>query len=821
MREVGYALRRLRGSPAFSLAAIVTLAIAIGATASVFGIVDGVMLKAFPFQDPERVLTVWDSNPEEHLATYTVAPANFLDWRAQNTAFAGVAAAQTAQFTVSGTGEPERLWGLAVTPNYFNVLGVRPVLGRGLASDSAGPSEVVVGYDYWQARLGGTRSILGHSLTLDTPTWDGLTLNGTASKRRYTIVGVMPAGLIVVVAGAALEPQLWTRRSFTAADELERGIHPLIVYGRLKGGVTAEAAQHDMQLIAARVAQAYPQTNKGWSAVTIPLVDQLVGRVRPALLMLLAAATCVLLIGAANLANLFLVRCLAREREMAVRAALGATRGRLTRELVVEAGLLSLGAGALGVGLAAAGVRVLRALAPPTLPRLSQVGMNGQVVAFCAFTSIVTVFIFGALPAWHASRSNLAAFLKEGGRGTESAKRHRLQNGLVVLQVAVALILLAGAGLFVESFQHFERMDPGLRPDGVLTAQIDLSKESYPTPERQAAFIATVADRLAALPGVTAASASDGVPAGGGSLFAFTIVGTPAPDPGHMPLARTTAVTPNYFRTMGIRLLRGRILRSTDDARAIKVAVIDELMARRYFAGQEPLGQRLTFFGPDTAQIVGIVATAKQRGLANDDFPGIYMPFAQSPGGFAYVEVLTSGAPESETAALKQAIASVDPEVPVSDVQTLAQRLTRSVGTIRFSSVLASLFAGVALILGIVGVYSVLAYVVSQRQREIGIRLALGASHGQLVGDVLRQALLLAGTGVVLGAGTAWALTRALVRLLGGGNAYDPGFTSQGWLVVPTFVGAAIAFVIIALLAASLPAFRTTRVNPVVALTST
>ncbi|MGH2882182.1 MAG: ABC transporter permease, partial [Solirubrobacteraceae bacterium] len=470
LREWQYAVRRLRGSPMFTIAASVTLAIAIGATASVFGLVDGVLLKAFPFRDPGRVLTLWSSNPGEHLPQWTVDPPDYLDWRSQNRSFTELAALESKPFTITGRNGADRVGGAAATPNFFSVLGITPRLGRVLAVDSGGPAEVALSYGYWEQHYGGSRSVLGQTLILD--------------DHPYTIVGVMPPGIPYPV-------DVWTRLSFSAQQELHQGDHEAMVFGRLKSGVTRDQAQRDMALIAQRLAQKYPETDKGWSVVTVPVLDQMVGGVRPALLILLVAAACVLVIGAANLANLFLVRCLARERDIAIRTALGASRSRLVRELLVEAGTLGVFGGVLGVGVAVAGVRALRTLAPP-LPRLDQIGFDGRVIAFCALASITTVLIFGVLPAWQVSRGKLADLLKAGGRGTHTVSQHRLQHGLAVLQVAVALVLLTGAGLMVESFEHFADADPGFRPDGVVTAQVDLPTRRYADPARQAAFVATV-----------------------------------------------------------------------------------------------------------------------------------------------------------------------------------------------------------------------------------------------------------------------------------------------------------------------------------------
>ncbi len=793
LREIRYALRRLSRSPMFTIAATLTMAIAIGATASVFGLVDGVLLKAFPYREPDRVFAIWESSPQRQFPQFAVAPANYLDWRAQNHTFTTLAAIAYRDFTVTGVQEPERVAAMEVTPSYFPVLGVTLAQGRGLAPDSGGPPEVVIGYGYWQRRFAGSPSVVGQRLRLDDTV--------------YTIVGVMPKGVPDKV-------DLWARLSFTGRQAATRDSHFLGVFGRLAPGVSPEAGAAELRTIAQRLAMAYPAADQNWTVVTVPLTDQVVGKVRPALVMLLSAAACVLLIGAANLANLFLVRSLARQRELAVRTALGAAPGRIVRELLVEAGVLGLSAGALGVGAAVVGVRVLRTLAPPMLPRVSEIGVDTRVVAFCAFTSIAAVLVFGMLPAWLAARARLADVLKEGGRGTGSAQSRAVQDGLVVLQVAVALVLLTGAGLLVESFSRFAHMDPGFRPEGVLTAQLTLPAQRYPTPEQQTAFVSAVLDRLSAEPGVVAAAAGDALPNTKLNQNVFAIIGDPTPDPTHVPIAYAIGASPEYFHTLGMRVLRGRGLLPSDGIRAPKVAVVDELLARRYFAGRDPIGQRFVFrdtpTGPDTIQIVGVIATVKEGGLAADEYPEIYAPLAQYDEPVIALAVRTSGDPDALTAPLRRVVAGVDPTVPLSEIRTMSAWMARSIDTTRFSTFLASLFAVVALVLGMVGIYSVLAYVVSQRRREIAVRITLGATAGTVVRAVLRRALALAGAGIVVGSLAAWMLTRGLADLFLGVSPHDP-------LV---FVGAAVIFALVALVAASIPALRTTRVNPVEALTS-
>jgi putative ABC transport system permease protein len=804
-RELRSALRRLRRSPAFALAATLILATTIGATASVFGVVEGVLLKPFPYHDSDRILTIWESSPERHIPQSLVAPRTYVDWQAQARDFSVLAGAGPEMpFIVTGVHEAERVGGLIVTPNYFAALGVTPALGRPLSGDSGGLPEVVISYGLWQRRFGGAPSVLGQTLRLDNPGDPNPVPN-----HAYTIVGVMPPGLPGSV-------DLWTRVIFDPDSYPLRNSRWFTVYGRLKPGVTQESAQHDLELIAQRLAVAYPETNADWSVRTVPLVDHLVGPVRPALIMILLAAACVLLIGAANLANLFLVRCLARQREMALRVALGATRRRLLGELVMEALTLGVGAGAIGVGLAIVGVRVLRGLAPLSLPRLNGIGVDGGVVAFCALASLMTVLIFGVLPAWQVSRGNLAGFLKEGGRGTGSVRHHRLQDGLVVLQMTMALVLLTGAGLLAESFVHFRFMDPGFREAGVLTAEVGVPDARYPTPASRGVFLERLVAQLAAQPGIVAASVSGTLPGKGDRpVLPFAVVGDPPPDPSHTPVAQVLSISPQYFRTMGLVIRRGRGVLPSDDNRAVKVAVIDELLARRFFGDRDPVGRSLRSpVGFGTMQIVGVVGTVKENGLIADDVPAFYVPYAQIVDGSLIrstnIAVRTIGDPRALTATVRRAIAELDPMAPVSDVATMSDRLGRSIGTIRFSTFLASLFAVVAFSLGLVGVYSVLAYIVAQRRREIAVRIALGASHSRVMGDVLRRALALTGFAVTLGAGASWMLTRALANLFVGVSPHDPRI----------FLGAATLFTLSALVAASGPAWRTTRVSPVVALTA-
>ena len=788
IRDVQYAGRSLRRTPGFTIAATATLALTIGATSSVFGVVDTVLLKPFPFREADRALMIMESNPRLHLPKFAVPARTFLDWQSQARSFSALAATRGGFATITGSQEPERVVALSVTPSYFPTLGITPVLGRALGVDSAGPAEVVISYAYWQTRFGAAQAILGKVLTVD--------------DHPYSIVGVVPNGW-------PGEEQIWTRLSLTAQDELD-GEHNLVVYGRLQPGATANEGRRELNEIVAR--SAAMTSDPGWSVVTKPLLDQWIGDVRPALIALLAAAGCVLLIGAATLANLFLVRCFAREREVALRAALGATRARLTRGLVVEAAMLSLVAAAIGVGIAVVGVRVLRALAPSTFPRVSDVAVDGRMLGFCALATVLTVLVFGALPAWKTSRATLADCFGEGGRATGAVRQRRLQDGLVILQLTIAFVLLTGAGLLMESFIHLEGIDLGFRPEGVLTASISVSPQRYPTASRETAFAMQVVEQLAAQPGVTAASVSTGWPGRGVGLYPFSVVSDPPSDPNRAPLARATFVSPDYFRTMGIALRRGREILPSDDSRAAPVVVIDDAFARRFFAGRDPIGRRLAL-GGDTLTVVGVVAAVREEGAAEQNLVGVYEPItqAQHVPSFVTLAARVTDDPRAHFATLRRAVASLDATVPVSDIKTMVSREHESISTTRFSTFLASLFALAALMLGAVGIYSVLAYIVRQRQREFGIRIALGARSIDVMSEVLKRTFVLTVVGLALGTGAAWMLTRALASLFVGVSPHDPDI----------FAAAAGLFALVALLAASVPAFRATRINAVVALSST
>lgn len=788
-QDTRLAFHRLRRTPMFAATAVLTLALAIGATASVFGVVNAVLLKALPLRSPDRVLVINQNNPARHLLNFSMSPLDYIDYRAQNRTFAAIAAARPRMSTITGGGDAERVAGAMMTPGYFAALGITPILGRPLAQDSTIAAEVVIGYGLWQRRFGGAFTVLGQKVILD--------------DKPYTIVGVMPEGM-------PTDLELWTRLTFGGDDLLHRDWHSLSVVGRLKDGVTREDAQRDLDLIAKRLGHAYPQTDRDWFISTVPVLDQIVGPVKPSLLMLLLAAGCVLLIGMANMANLFLVRCLGRERELAVRTALGATRARLLRELLAEAAMIGIVASTVGVALAAGGIRLLRSLGPPTLPRLDAAELDGHVLMFSALAAIMTVLIFGALPAWLSSQHDPANAMKEGGRGTSSRRHHRVQHALVVLQVAVALVLLTGTGLLTKAFEQFRHSDLGFRPGGVLSASIALPAKQYDTPAREGAFVDAVTERLASLPGVDGAAASSALPGTAGYRWAYLTVGDPTSDYDHAPTVRPVFVSPGFLRTMGIQLIGGRDILPTDNRSSVKVALIDERFARQIFAGRNPIGARLVpTNGPDvdTVEVVGVTRSVKQGGLTPEDVPWVYLSLAQSPivGVVKNIVLHTGGDPTGQAAALKRVIASIDGSVPVYGIKSMDASVAQSVSMTRFSTFLASVFAAIAITLGMIGIYSVLAYIAGQRRREVAIRIALGARRSVIVGDVIRHALILAAVGVALGSAGAWWMARAFAGLFAGVDPHDPG----------VFVGASVVFAIVALVAAAMPAFRSASINPV------
>ncbi|HEU4631138.1 MAG TPA: ABC transporter permease [Gemmatimonadaceae bacterium] len=795
--DVRHALRGLRRQPLYALAALVTLAVGIGATTAVFSVVRGVLLRPLPYPEADRVVRVASVHAGEQIA---VSPPDFVDWRARGRSFAGLAASYESTVSLTGAGQPERFLQARVTADLFDVLGVRPLLGRTFVAgedEPGAPQVAVLGERLWRTRFGADSGILGRVLVLDdVPT---------------TVVGVVPAAVRYPSA-----VDLWLPARL-APDDLapsSRGARWLTVVGRLAPGATLAGARAEMHAVARQLAAEDPKHDAGWDAAVVPLREQLVGDVRTPLLVLLGAVGFVLLIAAANVASLSLARATARRAELAVRVALGAGRGRLVRQLVTES-LCLAALGALGgVGLALLGTRLLVRLAPPGLPRLPDVRVDAGVLVFAAVVALATGVAVGLATALQAGAADPSARLREGGRGAAGQAAHlRWRGGLVVTEIALAIVLLVGAGLLLRSFGRLTDVDPGFRPEGVATFSVTLSAR-YDTPERQRLFAAALLERVRALPGVDAAGSSFNLPFTDASFrLTFTIDDRPLADGAEEPRAQFRMVSPGYFAAMGIPLRRGRAFTDADRDGAPYVVVLSEETARRFFPGEDPIGRRIeTGWSDGGAElggvVVGVVGDVRQFGLADDLTPHVYVPYAQWPIDELTVVAHTRGDPARLVAEARDVVQALDPALPVYDATTLPRLLGASLGAQRFYLALLAIFAGVAVVLAAVGIYGLVAYGVAARAREIGVRVALGATPGGVVRLLVRQGLRLAAVGIVAGLAGAATLARLLRGLLFEVGTADPATYAA--------VAAAVAALVVA--ATWLPARRAARIDPTEAL---
>ncbi len=789
-QDLRYSLRTLWKRPGFALIAVAVLALGIGANTAIFSVVNAVLLRPLPYTDPARLVMLWENDTQEGNDRNPVAPANFADWQKQNGVCAELAYyAQPAGVNVTSGGEPERLIGAGVAPNIFTLLGAQPLRGRTFSASEAAGTEVVISYGLWQRRFGGAPNVIGQHLTLDGDSFD--------------VVGVMPPQFQLPE-----ESELWWA-NLNGSLTTMRARHFLRVLGRLKSGVTLAQARADFATIARQLEQQYPDTNAGYGVNVITLQDQFVGSVRPALLVLLGAVAFVLLIACANVANLLLVRAAARQREMAIRAALGAGRLRLVRQLLTESMLLALTGGAAGLLLALWGVDLLAGLGAASIPRAEHIGVDGRVLGFTFLMTLLTGLIFGLVPAWAASKTDVQEALKEGGRGATG--RRGLRGLLVVSELACALVLLTGAGLMIKSFLRLQAVAPGFDPGHVLTMQLSLPESKYAAAPQVAAFYGQLVERVAALPGVRAAGAISRLPlAGDRSTSGLLVEGRPSAA-GQQEEVHFRVVTSDYFRALNIPLRAGRELGERDKPDAPQVVLINETMAHKYWPGADPIGKRVKL-GPnaqgDWIAIAGVVGDVRNFGLDIDAKPEVYAPYQQSPQGRMRLVLRVNGDPLSLVPAVRAAVRSLDPELPFSQVATMEQLLARSVAQRRLSVVLLGVFAGTALLLAALGLYGVMAYTVTQRTHEIGLRMALGAQAADVLRLILKQGLALAVIGVGVGLVAALALTRVLASLLYGVSTTDP----------LTFVGVPLLLIMVALIACYIPARRATKVDPMVAL---
>ena len=812
-QDLRYAFRMLLKGPGFTAVAVLALALGIGANSAIFSVVNGVVLRALPYKDPESLMMVWSRRPLlQALAVagsqeFPVSAADFTDWRDQNQVFEQIAAFHSQPFNITGAGEPESLGGVRASANLFSLLGIEAKLGRTFLAEEDQPGAghvVIISHGLWERRFGSDPNMIGQKLALnDEP---------------YTVVGVMPPGFQFprkgeMPAGYQFPRQadLYTPLAWTPNQIGNRGRNFVAVIARLKPGVTVAQASADMDAIAERLKQQYPQFNANKEVFIVPLHQQVVGKVRTALLVLLGAVGFVLLIACANVANLLLARAASRQKEIAIRTALGASRSRVIRQLLTESMLLSLTGGTLGLLLSMWGVDLLMAISPANLPRVDTISVDVRVFAFTLAVSLLTGIIFGLVPAIQASKPDVNEALKEGGRAS-SVGHNRFRSVLVVSEVALSLVLLIGAGLMIRSFVHLLNSSPGLKPENVLTLDVGLPRTKYTGPQ-QAAFFQQVIERLKSLPGVQSAGAVYPLPLSGAEEgMGFGIEGRAALAPGEVYNAGPRWVSPDYFNVMGIPLLRGRELTERDGSDSPRVVVINEAMAARYFPDEEPIGKRVAFDQvndkPNWREIVGVVGDVKHSALDSDPKPEMYFPFTQFPIFFMTFVVRTPGDPLNLVAAARSEVLAVKNDQPISNVHTMEELLSNSVAQRRFNMLLLSIFAGVALLLAAVGSYGVMSYSVAQRTHELGVRMALGAQTSHVLALVVKQGMTLALAGVGIGLAAAFGLTRILASLLYGVSATDP----------LTFSVIALLLASVALLACYLPARRATKVDPMIAL---
>ena len=806
LQDLRYAVRCLRKRPGFSLVVIFTLALGIGANTAIFSVVHAVLLSPLPYQEPDRLAVLWAKNEKKNLTQWPVSYLNMVDWRAQNQVFEHLAAIRNESFSLTDRDEPERVNALRVSVNIFSVLGVKPVLGRDFLPTEEQPGNaavVMIGYGLWQRRYGGDPHLIGQTLTLDGKT--------------YTAIGILPPWLKQPgVTYTNLQPSgadVWIPL-VPNANEQNRTFANLRVIARLKPGATLARAQSEMDAITRRLEEQYPDSNANFSAVVEPLHAYLTGRMRLALWILLGVVGCVLLIACANVANLLLARATARQAEMAVRTALGATRWQLIRQLLTECMVLSLSGGLLGLLLAYQGVALLTSLSANSIPRVEEIGISREVLLFTLLISVLTGVIFGIVPAFRASQIQLTEALKEGKKGAAGGLRHRrLLGTLVVVEIALALVLLTGAGLMMRSFRSVMELDPGFDPHHVLTIFTPLPVANYKDQAQQFRFYERALERIKVVPGVQSAAGIFKVPLVGAASVNFTVQGQPVPI-GQEPSADYRTISSDYFRAMGMRLQAGRAFNERDTAEAPEVVVVNEELARRFWPGEDPLGKRLQIAADKTRwrEVVGVLVNAKLDEIENPVAPAIYVPFRQNSWRNALLIssliVRVDGDPRSLIPAIRQELRSIDPSLPITQIRTMEEIVAGSISQRSFNTALLVVFALVAGVLAVVGIYGVMSYTVTQRTHEMGIRMALGAQRSDILKMVTGDGAKLALLGIGVGVGAAVISTRLMASLLFGVGATDP----------LTFVVMALLLAAVTLLASYIPARRAAGTDPMTAL---
>ncbi len=801
IHDLRFAFRQLLKSPGFTAAAVITLALGIGANAAIFSVVNSVLLRPLPYKDPAHLWMLMAVHQSRELEGGLVSIPDYLDFKEQSAAFDQLAVYTSITSDLTGMGEPERIQLGVVSHNLFFLLGVTPSIGRGFLPEEdalSGERVAIVSHELWQRRFGSDPGLIGKPISI----------NDVA----YVVVGIMPPGFRV----AQTAHDIWTP-THSASGATLRDYRIFSLIGRAKSGLRIAQAQSEMGALAARLAQQYPQTNAGFGLHILPLRDFIVGDLRTALFVLLGAVSLVLFIACANVANLLLVRAVSREKEIAIRSALGASRSRLMRQLATEGLLLATIGGALGFLVTLWATSALKSLLPADLPRLAEVHIDATVVIFSIGVTLLTGVIFGLVPALRMTGQNPNASLKDRGRGSSAGRNERrLRTALVVIELALAMMLLAGAGLLIESFIHLQGVDPGFTAKNLLTMEVALPRSRYPDDNRRADFYAELIRRLEKLPGAEAAAATLQAPLIGLDVdkSTFIIQGGPVPAPGEEPGARLHVVTPEYFRAMTIPLRRGRMFTERDDRTAPGVIIINEAMARRSWPNGNPIGQQLKQGlvllpgEPVMREIVGVVANVQHFGLAAAEEPQAYVPHRQTPWPEMTLVIRATSNAASLASAARAQVRLMDTELPVAKVITMEQGLTDSVAQPRFRALLVGLFSVLAVVLAGIGLYSVMAYSVTQRTSEIGIRMALGASTADVLKMILREGSSMVALGLLIGLAGALGLTRLLASLLFGVGPNDPS----------TFAGVSVFLALVAMLACYLPARRATKVDPMVAL---
>jgi len=803
-QDLRYGARMLAKKPGFTAVAILTLALGIGANTAIFTVVNAALLRGLPYHDPERLVHLWETTPRKDLSQNEASYPDFLDWR-QNNAFEGMAAYEGGSgVTLTGRGTPERIPATFVSSNFFTVLGVDPIRGRAFRPEEDQPSAaptVMTSYGLWQRLFGGDPGIIGQSLMLD--------------DRAYNIIGILPPSFQFALRG---DSELWAAYQPPQEKLTNRGEHDTKVIARIKSGVSFEQAQTEMRAIGRRIEQQYP-SHAGTTIVLVPLHEQIVGAIKPVLLVLLGAVGFVSLIACANVANLLLARASARRKEIAIRAALGAGRGRLMRQMLTESILLAFVGGAVGFLIARWGVVALVAAIPEfqlkTMPYLRGLSLDRGMLAFTALLSLLTGIVFGLAPAWQASKMEAQSALKEGGRTGAGATRHRLRDVLVVTEIALALMLLVGAGLMIRSVWRLLDVNPGFHTENLLTMRISLPEAKYEEAARTENFYRQLDSRLEALPGVKGVGMVNVVPLQGGFTTAFYPAAHPKPPSGQEIDGNLRYVSSGYFQTMGVPLMKGRYFTDHDDRTAPAALIVNQTLARRLFPNQDAVGQQLVFVDRPTMQIVGVVSDEKVNGLDADITPIVYFPFLQGadkqgPNTTVTLMVRTASDPRGLAAAIQRESRTQESDLSIFAVSTMKQIINDAPSTFRrrYPAFLISIFAAVALVLASVGIYGLLSYSISQRTQEIGLRVALGAQRSDIFKLVVGQGLMLTLIGVAIGLTGAFILTRLMRSLLFGVSATDPA----------TFALIAGLLSLVALAACYIPARRATKVDPMTAL---